>query len=569
MTKDSKKKQIIIKCAIIFLISILYTTLYSNNLYFDTHGWQDFEFIKDSSEISIKTMLSDFFFPGLDFLRGGHAQGVRTRIVEAFVLKTIHFVFGWTPFPYFFVKGIILSLLAVVLFLHLNHSTKSIFFSFIGTLFFLSLPPLFASFLFLYDFDVLAQLFIATVFLLFIHQLIPHKKYVAAMTILTLFALKTKASAIIIPAVIFLYLALFSRQKIKTYSIFLIIAFIFINPLYPLFKDKGNELGIFPAFDVSHLFNRLVLNKAWDYNADQTIPVIFSPKESVVRMPNTVSALFGFLFWWLAVTVLIIFLFLRRAHFSKLITSVKYNLQFTTTSNSYDRSLILYVIWFLTVLFFYQFDVSKSPAGTDMRYMTLAAIPLLLFVFTLLAYVHKEIQNKKLFFLKVCVKKVFLIFVTVAVFATILTNVAHTTVHLKGGYNARNHANINLFKVLYTDYYDETVDFYQFAQNNTFYQNKDNAIIQSTFTNYDFLDFGGTSFKLEEKKIDDFFKNKNNKKAYLVSLGKDVHFKSFKKTHLDIVDPCTTRMFEWVYCLSYQQKNNLPFVFYVSKIERK
>lgn len=559
---------------VIFLISILYATLYSDNLYFDMHGWQDFEFIKDSSEMNIKTMLQDLFFPGLDFLRGGHAQGVRTRIVEAFILKGIHAVFGWTPYPYFFIKGIILSLLSVVLFLHLFKSTQTTLFSFLGTAFFLSLPSLFASFFYLYDFDVLAQLFIAIVFLLFLkYELsairILKIRYYFAIIILTLFALKTKASAVIIPTVIFLYIAFFSRERIKSYAVFFIMAFIFINPLYPLFLDKGSQLGIFPSFEATHLLKRLFLNNAWDYNANQTIPTIFSVKDSFVRMPNTVSALFGFFFWWLIIIVLIIFLYLKLQHFSRLVKTILYNETFNKTANNYYTSLILYTIWFLTVLFFYQFDVSKVPFGTDMRFMTLAAIPLLLLVFTFLAYAHKQLQQKITVFQKFRLKDVFVTIVTITLFLTILTNVAHTAIHLKGGYNTRNHANINLFRILYEDYYKDNVNPYNFAENNSFYKNRGKAIVMSTFTNYDFLNFGGIDYPLEEQPILHFLTANPSKKAYTISLGRDITFHAFKRTLLGTVNPCTVGMFEWAYCLSYQQKNNLPFVFYVSKIERK
>ena len=549
--KTQTRKIMLTGSLFVFIISLLYATLFVDNLYFDTHGWQDFEFIHDASQLKVSTMINDLFFPGLDFLRGGHAQGVRTRIVEAFILKEINATFGWASFPYFFVKGIIISILSVVLFLHLFKSTQSLLFSSLGTAFFISLPPLWASFLYMYDFDVLAQLFIATVFLLFITHCFKKESYAyhAILIILTLLALKTKASSIIIPAVIFIYLALFSRERIKEYAAFFIIAFIFINPLYPLFQDKGNELGIFPAFDMTNLFQRLFLNKAWDYNSDQTIPTIFSPKDSFVRMPNTVTALFGFFFWWFIIATGVVLLISKIEGIKK------------------QKSLLFYLLWLITVLFFYQFDVSKSPFGTDMRYMTLAAIPALLFAFTLLAYTYKEIQHKKIFSLRL--KNIFLTAVIIALFLTVFTNVAQTAVHLKGGYNSRNHANLQLFKLIYEDYYHETVNFYQFAQNNTLYKKKDNTLIQSTFTNYDFLDFGGIDFGLSEQKINDFFKKKANKKAYLVSLGKEVKLAEFKQTNMGIVNPCDAGIFEWAYCVSYQQKNNRPFVFYVSRQEQK
>ena len=566
---------------IIFCLSLFSVLIYIPNLYFDTHGWQDYEFINDASSLPVNTLIQDIFFPGLDFFGGEHAQGVRSRIVQAFVLKTIHFLFGSEPFSYYFFKGITVAFAAVLIFLMLKKSTKSFLFSFLGVLFFISLPSLFASMLFMYDFDILTQCLVLLVFFLFLnyehttehtasqketlqkktlHPFVHH----SAIIILTILALKTKVSAIIIPFVLFMYLSLFRRKRFTAYILYFIIAFLFSNPLYPLLYDEGNRrydegswLGFTPTFRAAYLYERLFLNKAWDYNADQTIPSIFSLKESITRVPNTVFGSFGFFFFWFSVLAGSLFLIKKRS-------SLK-------NEPSYVF-LLFFTLWFLSVLFFYQFNVSQNQVswGTDLRFLTIAILPVLLFIFTFLHVIYREIS-----FYKKQVSALFIVLLLFSLSISLSVNAMHSYIRLRGGYNARNFMGMQTFELLYQDYYHKPVPYPLFVENNAFYRAKLQELRNITFTNYDFLDFASYYRPLQKESIDRLLLT--TEKVYLISLGETTIISliyqynttnATRATVLGIVNPCTEGIFETQYCKLYQRKHNKPFIFYVVKIRK-
>ncbi len=583
MKKAIQKKHIAGISILLFIFSLLYGTTYAYGLYFDTHGQQDFEFIRDASTLKISTMVSDLFFPGLDFFRGAYAQGVRTRIVEAFIIKGIYQVYGWEPFPYFFLKVVFIAVTSLIIFVHLLKSTGSRFFAVFGVLFFLSLPSLFSSLLFMYDFGIIAEFFIAAGFLLFLwYELSEERKniqkykkywYIVVLCVITFLGLKTKASTLILPVVIFCYLLLFLRKNIITYVPYFIFAFLFINPVYPLFYDNGNELNAFPMFRIEYVYERLLLNKSWDYNADQSMPAILSLKESIVRMPNTVTAAFGFFFFWFLMASFIFLIYKKRNILKKVITFVYDNARFEELQSREFKFCLFYALWFVVVLFFYQFDVMKNPlySGTDMRYMTLAIVPLFLFCLTYVSYINSLLEKKDVLFLGRVwngVKLLKICFVLVII-PTLLVNIVHSTVHLRGGYNAHNYANVELFKTLYRDFTGEELDFYMFSANSSYYQTKDDILISRTFTNYDFFDFAAYKMPLDENVIYMLVENgRKNDAFYAVSLSKEQSFLLLNATLLRIVDTCTVGIYEKLYCQFYETKNGQPFMFYVYKIEQ-
>ncbi len=578
--KKIQKKQIVIISILIFILSLLYGTTYAYGSYFDTHGWQDFEFIHDAVEMDLKTMVGDLLFPGLDFFRGAHAQGVRTRIVEAFVLKGIHAFFGWEPFPYFFFKVLFIAGTSTIVFLFLYESTSSRFFATSGAFFFISLPSVFSSLLFMYDFGIIAEFFIILSFFLFLKYEMHEEKlslrnrvgilYLFILSLITLLGLKTKASTLIIPAVLFLYLLLFMRKRITFYIPYFIFAFLFINPLYPLFHDQGSELGILPKFRFAYIYERLVLNNAWDYNAEQTIPAIFSLKDSLVRMPNTVTASFGFLLFWFLICCVLYLAYTKRK-------SVKDIFQYVRTNDSLNyvskevAFVSLFFIWFCIVLFFYQFDVMKNPlySGTDMRYMTLAIVPLFLLLFTCASACSSLLGEKhvSLFGKEWSVSRLFNGIFIILLGLTIVVNIAHSTVHLRGGYNAHNYANIELFTTLYTNYSGNELKEYEFSKNYLYYKEQDDLLINRTFTNYNFFDFAAYKMQLQEDDINEAIKAKPGIEFYAVSLGAELNMTSFNMIFLKKIDPCSIGFYEQWYCVLFERKNNVPFVFYVYKIQ--
>lgn len=579
--EQKEEKSLLLPCLLLFIFGLLYVTTYACGLYFDTHGKQDFEFIQDAADLKIGTMVGDLFFPGLDFFRGAHAQGVQTRIVEAFVLKGIHALFDWEPFPYFFFKGIFIALTTVILFILLHRSTKSTFFAVLGSLFFMSVPSVFSSLLFMYDFGIIAEFFIIVAFLLFVQYELGKErikakgiqwKYIIALCLITLFGLKTKVSTVIIPVVIFIYLFLFMRKKFLSYSPYFIFAFLFINPFYPLFHDQGVQLGSLPVFRISYLYERVFLNRAWDYNGDQEVPVIFSLKESIVRMPNTVTAAFGFFFFWFLVMCFLYLLYKEGQMFRTMWKWVWDNTKFEESGCAEFKFSLFYFIWFCSVLFFYQFDVMKNPlySGTDMRYMTLAIVPLFLLCFTYFSYIIENLPQKRWMLLgkewspKEILKWCFVFLLL----PTIIVNVAHSTVHLRGGYNAHNYANVELFKILYRDFSGTEISTDDFSRNNLYYQQEDDLLINRTFTNYDFLDFAAYKMPMEENAIYmELQKQGNNKTVfYGVSLGEQKAFSSLNVVLLKKIDVCGIGFYEKMYCILYQKKNNKPFVFYVYTI---
>lgn len=577
-----KHKQIIIISLLIFVLCLLYGTTYANGLYFDTHGWQDFEFIHDAAKMDLEVMIQDLFFPGLDFFRGAHAQGVRTRIVEAFVLKGIHAFFGWNPFAYFFFKVLFIAATSTVLFLFLYKSTNSKFFAISGAFFFISLPSLFSSLLFMYDFGIIAEFFIILSLFLFLKYEIQEEKlslksrkgllYLFFLSIITLVGLKTKASTLIIPAILFLYLLLFMRKRITFYIPYFIFAFLFINPIYPLFHDQGNELGILPKFRFVYVYERLILNNAWDYNADQITPAIFSLQESIVRMPNTVTASFGLLLFWLLIFSALYLIYAKPKSIKNIFHYVRNNDSFPHAS----REVVFvsfFFLWFCVVLFFYQFDVMKNPlySGTDMRYMTIAIVPLFLLFFTCASASTNLLQEKEVSFLrrKWSISRLFKgIFITLLAI-TIIVNIAHSTIHLRGGYNAHNYANMELFTTLYEDHSGNELTKYEFGKNYLYYKEQDDLLINRTFTNYNFFDFAEYKMQLRQDQINEAINAKPEVEFYAVSLGTELKMTSFPITLLKRIDPCSIGFYELWYCMLFEKKNNVPFVFYAYKVNHK
>lgn len=577
-----RQKSIVVSCFLVFFLTLLYMCLYIPNQYFDLHSFQDFDFINDATTLSFSTMAQDIFYPGLTLYRGEHAQGVRTRTILAFFLKEIHAFFGWDPFPYYFFKAIVLSSLCVVLFLLLWKSTASQFFSYCGVLFFLSLPSLFESFFFFYDFDILVEVFILLSFLLFCNYEFSNDtlnksrfKYIVLLLVLTVLALKIKANALIIPIIIFIYLLFFLRKKFWKYCIYFFFAFLFINPLYPLYYDKGEELEILPTFSSSLLYHRLFLNNGWFYNnLDQTVPALFSVKESIVRTPNSVFGMFGFFFAWFCIGTGIFLLYRKRKELRNIILYFKCNNMFLNAS-IYLKYSLFFILWFFVVLFFYMFDVSKVPTyyGTDTRYLTIAIIPLLLLIFTVLSAAYREVKkivqeigtgtNRITVFQYVV--QAFIVFFLLTFIFTCAINVAHSSLRIKGGFNVRDYTHVALFGILYEDYYKE--DFGNFAEKNLFYREKDDALIPITYTNFDFLEFGGAFIRpFDELNITRYISNEGLDFVYTISIGKNITFETLNTTSLGIVNPCSIGFFEWGYCQLYEKKNHQPFIFYVSKV---
>lgn len=358
------------KYALVAIVSftILFTLFYTEGLQFDSIVKDDLYIISYAQDTSWKDLIG-FMASPLDFRDiYGIDTGYKERPLNVILLKATLPVFGLEPYAYYFLDAIVLSLLAALIFLFLHEYHKSLW-CMLAPMFFVALPMVGVSMVWLAETSTLVELFIALAFFIFLKSYFSVKKSAAHTIMLnvllfmtTLCALKVKQNAITIIPVIILFLLLTEPKRIKEYALFLAASIFYVHRVF--FQSAGGSLS--PWRMIKNTLMVLFQNPNTGFTHE---PIsFFSPLGMFFNVSGSLFGSLGFFLSWLFVILLVAYAykFFREKQYNKMAKKEKF--------------ILFVIIW----LAFEILLVDTMYLSHQIRYFIWSIVPFILLVFMII-----------------------------------------------------------------------------------------------------------------------------------------------------------------------------------------
>lgn len=189
--------------------------------------WEDVDQINLSINASYTEIALAYLNPLPDFYWGKtlvRDPSLADRPVQVFIAKFFNDLFGYSPFPYHFLKSIFLFSTVIMLFYFILIGTQSTYPAMLASITFLTAIPVYQSVLWCLEMEIVSQFFMLLIFILFLYLYRDEKKKwkdTIPPQILILFlyltAMKSKPSCSIIAPTLISYIILTNYKKIKIY----------------------------------------------------------------------------------------------------------------------------------------------------------------------------------------------------------------------------------------------------------------------------------------------------------------------------------------------------------------
>jgi hypothetical protein len=200
----------------------------------------DFDWIASASSRTWSGILGDILRPIPE------DWGFQHRPVQTLFFKGLQGLFGYNPLPYYAFKSLLFSAVvaAIAVFCRVGGLSNQAAFT-AATVFGLS-SPVFASVLWVSDFELLAQFFTVATFALVLlarrsnyydQDKVRSFLYQVALFLLVVLAHRSKGSAKLIPAILFVYLFITNRQALRRHLVVLTLMGLTIVPVFRLVSD--------------------------------------------------------------------------------------------------------------------------------------------------------------------------------------------------------------------------------------------------------------------------------------------------------------------------------------------
>ncbi len=189
--------------------------------------WEDVDQINLSVTVSYSDIVLAYLNPFPNFYWGKtlvRDASLADRPVQVFIAKFFNDLFGYTPFPYHFLKSIFLFLTVILLFYFIRRETGSRYPAMLAGIMFLTAIPVYESVLWCLEMEIVSQFLMLIIFILFFNLFNDESKKwkdTIPLQILILFlyltAMKAKPSCSIIAPVLIFYILLINYRKAKIY----------------------------------------------------------------------------------------------------------------------------------------------------------------------------------------------------------------------------------------------------------------------------------------------------------------------------------------------------------------
>ena len=232
---------------IIFILMFIYISTQSIPFYFE-----DIPFIQRAVNQPFNKIIFDIVNP----LLVGQNFGFLTRPVELFSLKMLHLIVGYQPTLFHVFKSVCLAIVISAVAFWIVNETSNRFYALLAGILIVTACPIYQSSLWICDFEIVAQIFV--VISMYLWYLILSKRLTlfpllilsVLIILLALVGNKTKASALVIPMVIFISSIPFGKKKISIatlISIPLTTAIVAVR----IFKETKSVENIFKPENIS------------------------------------------------------------------------------------------------------------------------------------------------------------------------------------------------------------------------------------------------------------------------------------------------------------------------------
>lgn len=388
----------------VFLFTFIFTFFYTQGLYFDSLAQDDIYVLDYISSTDTWSIANDMFFSSInptsayDFLHG--------RPLRPLLVKIIYHFAGPNPAVYFIINTIILSLLAVMIFLMLYGHFKTPW-CVLAPMFLVTLPMVGISMTILHLTDVLVEFFIALTFCVFLYSYFTKKKslgqiilFNVLLFLITLFALKTKPNSITIIPIIIIFLVVTKPRRLLEYAPFIVAPIFYVYKVFLV----SNNLSLRQI--IINFFYVLFKNPQTGFGTEPLS--LISPFAIFFNMPGSLFGTLGFTLGWMFLILLIYYIY-------KFLKGRKYHL------NADKEKFIFFVfVWLAVEVFF----ISTGYISTVIRYLIWSLVPFTMLVFT----IFFEFFNNKV------IKSAFLIIMVLL----IVVNMGHTLYAVRGAVMGKN-----------------------------------------------------------------------------------------------------------------------------------
>lgn len=420
----------IISFFFIFLVFFSFFYFLTSNLPFSLHDSADLYWINLANNKGWGATFINFITKDNEPLP--HGGTALTRPIQVFFTKILFSFFGDNPYPFYLSRAIMFAFVAVLIFWLAGKSIYCNSLRFLATFFYMTLPPIFISSVWIGDISILSQLFLLASFLFYLKLIFSEKisgisSFILQFATIFLFfiSLRTKENCVVFVPIIILFTLILNRQKFKEYKLFFL--FLLLITFYFMLPSLGG--GDAPVVSGKTIFDKLyeiiIQNHVYSTSGMNFLDVkediaLFSPFSPIKTMPGSLISLLGFFLSWLTIFLFISIGFIEKWFFHsfrkllRLISTPLTESKFRHTSNIY---LIFFGIWLISelALFF--------KIGSEARYLINGgALPLIFLVFIML--------DKFLFWFKGGLKKIVFVFIFILILVYIIVNTYNISVPL-------------------------------------------------------------------------------------------------------------------------------------------
>ena len=300
----------------VFLFVFLFSFAFYQFLLAGTpfHYGEDTDVLKIGLETPSSALLSLSLNPFSRHLyRFGMDTALQTRPVETLIFKIVGSVFGFHAGPLYATKTFFSAFVCAGLFLILFSATSSYGMAFLGWLFFLSAPSVYASVRYIHDYEMVSQCFtlLSLACFFFLNEKensLGKNLFLAAGSILTgILAIRTKETSKTLPLtlILFLFIRTFwnrtkaSGKPVKGEKLqWMTALFFLVSALLPFFLSSRPSAGSF-GWHPENIFYFLVRNP-FGFESEKQI-ALFTLENT---MPGSFIGTFGFYFGWVFLLLL-------------------------------------------------------------------------------------------------------------------------------------------------------------------------------------------------------------------------------------------------------------------------
>ena len=243
-------------------------------------------------ENSLTTVFWQVFNPILS------AWNVDFRPTQTLIFKALFALFGYNASGFYYFKALMLALFSAGYFLLLLRYLGSPTVAALSAIFLVTASSTFTSLYWVSDFVIVSEFWALLVFAIFLYleslEQTDRKTLIvgiALMVILTLLCDRTKANGKLIPGILFLYLLLFDRSRLKRYGLAIVLMVVMLLPWPVLLSDPAPFLVAKAGAPASYAWQPASLQKLWALFAGDFAPYSLLYSE---HPPISVTAVLGF-----------------------------------------------------------------------------------------------------------------------------------------------------------------------------------------------------------------------------------------------------------------------------------